>query len=495
MKIGIVLAYSMLLFGLALFILCTAPERSVEFKTAYYQIPEGELDPAAWAKAYPLHYERFMLNSKPSPANKSKYQKGWDEDLIVYDKLSEFPYLALLYHGWGFGIEYNVPRGHYYRVKDQIEVDKSRLAPGGVCLSCKSPYAPKLEKEYGLAYYRTPYFEALAWIPEEHRELGDSCADCHRADGSLKISRDFSLGKALRQMGYDPENLPTSLMRSLVCAQCHVTYIIPRDEKMKPVGLFLSWNLSKSLDDISVEKIIAVIRSNASYNEWTQKVTGFKLGFIRHPEFELYARNSTHWLAGVACADCHMGYVKIGGYKITDHWITSPLKKDLRTCKQCHTQSEEWLKQRVFEIQDRTISLLIRSGYTLAETAKLFEIANKAKSEGVEIDEKAYEIAKELYIEAFYRHVFIQAENSYGFHNPEEAMRILGDAIAMASEAKAILKTALQKAGVDVPATIDLELEKYLNNRGEKMLKFKPEQEFRDPFGTQEKIVSIKHMR
>jgi len=39
---------------------------------------------------------------------------------------------------------------------------------------------------------------------------------------------------------------------------------------------------------------------------------------------------------------------------------------------------------------------------------------------------------------------------------------------------------------------IDLELEKYLNNRGEKMLKFKYEQEFKDLFGTQEIIVSIK---
>jgi len=89
------------LFGFALFLLCAAPEKGIEFRTAYYQIPENELDPSVWAKAYPLHYERFMLNSKPSPMNKSKYQKGWDENLIIYDKLSEFPYLALLYHGWG----------------------------------------------------------------------------------------------------------------------------------------------------------------------------------------------------------------------------------------------------------------------------------------------------------------------------------------------------------------------------------------------------------
>jgi hypothetical protein len=42
---------------------------------------------------------------------------------------------------------------------------------------------------------------------------------------------------------------------------------------------------------------------------------------------------------------------------------------------------------------------------------------------------------------------------------------------------------------VEVPADVNLELGKYLNNRGKKPLNFKPEQEFKDPFGIQEKLT------
>ena len=50
--------------------------------------------------------------------------------------------MALLFNGWGFGVEYNEPRGHYYMLIDQLEIDPSRLKAGGVCLTCKSPYVP-----------------------------------------------------------------------------------------------------------------------------------------------------------------------------------------------------------------------------------------------------------------------------------------------------------------------------------------------------------------
>lgn len=49
----------------------------------------------------------------------------------------------------------------------------------------------------------------------------------------------------------------------------------------------------------------------------------------------------------------------------------------------------------------------------------------------------------------------------------------------------------LAQAGVSVPVNIDLELKKYLNNRGEKKLNFKPEQEFKDPYGTQQNIEAL----
>jgi nitrite reductase (cytochrome c-552) len=85
-------------------------------------------------------------------------------------------------------------------------------------------------------------------------------------------------------------------------------------------------------------------------------------------------------------------------------------------------------------------------------------------------------------MEAFYRVLFFGAENSVGFHNPTEAMRILGDAALQAGQADALLRQALTGAGVAVPAKIDLELSKYTDNRGTKKLMFRPDQELKDPF-------------
>jgi nitrite reductase (cytochrome c-552) len=474
---------------LVCFIIGCKPEKPKEFKAV--PLSENEVDPEVWGKVYPIHYEMYKKAQEPTPAGKSKYKRGWDTDKVIYDKLSEYPFMALLYNGWGFGIEYNEPRAHFYRIIDQLEIDPSRLKPGGVCLTCKTTYAPELEAKYGLAYYNKPYKEVWSWIPEKHRKLGDSCLDCHNPkDASLHIRRGFTLIKALQTMGVDTNNIPHQLMRSLVCAQCHVTYVVPRDKDMKPTGLFFPWQGSK-LGAITIENIIKVFKSDPSYAEWKQAVTGFKLAYIRHPEFEFYSNNSTHWNAGVACADCHMPYKRIGGFKVSEHRIMSPLKNDMKGCLQCHSETPEWLKERVITIQDRTMSLLLRAGYQTAITAKLFELANKAQEDGKKLDQVLYNKAKDLYTEALYRVIFIGAENSLGFHNPTEAQRVLGDAIAYASKSEAVLRTMLAKAGVDVPINIDLELKKYLNNRGEKKLKFKPEQEFKDPFGTQQNIEAL----
>jgi len=111
----------------------------------------------------------------------------------------------------------------------------------------------------------------------------------------------------------------------------------------------------------------------------------------------------------------------------------------------------------------------------------LFEMANKAQAGGAKLDRALYEKARDEYEEAFYRLVFIGAENSAGFHNPTEALRVLGDAGRRAGQAEALLRQALAQAGVDVPITIDLELAKYTNNRGAGKLMFKREHEVKDP--------------
>jgi nitrite reductase (cytochrome c-552) len=462
-----------------------APSKPEPVKTV--AIADGEMDPANWGKAYPLEYEYWLKTKDPRPP-KSKFKKGYDTDKVIYDKLSEFPYMPLLFNGWGFGVEYNEPRGHYYMVIDQLEVDPSRLKAGGVCLTCKTPYADKLQKEMGSDYFKLPYLEVHSKIPPDFQKLGVACNDCHDNKTLNPRLERWTLKQALADVGKDPNQLGRQELRSLVCAQCHVTYVIPKDQEMKSTAVFFPWQGSK-VGDISVENIIKVIRSSPAYGEWKQNVTGFKFGFMRHPEYEFYSRNSVHWKANAACADCHMPYIKVGANKISDHNVMSPLKNDLRACQQCHTETPEWLKDQVTAIQDRTVSLMNRAGYACAVTAKLFETAHKAQAEGKKLDEKLYDQAKNLYTEAFYRVIFMGAENSVGFHNPSEAGRICGDAVAMAMKADALLRQALAKAGVDVPANVNLELAKYLNERGVKKLKFNPAFEFQDPFGTQEMLT------
>jgi nitrite reductase (cytochrome c-552) len=490
---GFLLGLAALLAAAALVLSGCQPPKSEPVRPV--KIAEGEIDPAAWGKAYPVNYDLWKQTADPTPPGKSKYKRGYDADKITYDKLSEFPYMALLFNGWGFGVEYNEPRGHAYMMKDQIDIDPSRVKAGGVCLTCKTPYAPKLEKEKGREYYSKPWNEVHAMVPESHRELGVACVDCHDPkDMSLRISRGFSLGKALESLKVEPAKLTRQDMRSLVCAQCHVTYNIPKDENMKSVGVYFPWQGSK-WGNISVENVIRQIRSDPTVGEWKQNVTGFKLAFIRHPEFELFSANSVHWKAGVSCADCHMPYTKVGAYKVSDHRVTSPLKNDLKACMQCHTETSDWLRGQVTTIQDRTASLMLRSGYATATAAKLFEMANAAEAAGKKIDKELYVKAKDYYEEAFYRTSFVGAENSVGFHNPTEATRILGDATAFAGKAEGLLRQALAKAGVDVPQVVNLELNKYLDGRGQKKLTFQKTVEIQDPYGVQEKLLTVQHSK
>ena len=66
---------------------------------------------------------------------------------------------------------------------------------------------------------------------------------------------------------------------------------------MKSIDVFFPWQGSK-IGDISIENIIKVLKSDPAYLEWKQNVTGFKLAFSRHPEFE--------FIAGTACTGTPM---------------------------------------------------------------------------------------------------------------------------------------------------------------------------------------------
>ena len=238
-----------------------SPQKAEQVKTV--QIADGTIDPAEWGKAYPVEYEMWKKTAEPPDVpGLSKYKKGNDDPKSMVDKLSEYPYLALLFNGWGFGIGYNEPRGHSHMVQDQLDIDASRVKAGGVCLTCKTPYVNHLVKTMGADYYKTPYKEVLAKIPDQkNATLSVSCSDCHdNKDMSLALSRDFTLGAALRGIGVDTAKLDHQTKRTLVCAQCHVTYVVTKDKEMHSTGVFFPWEGSK-LGNITIENIIKKIRA------------------------------------------------------------------------------------------------------------------------------------------------------------------------------------------------------------------------------------------
>jgi nitrite reductase (cytochrome c-552) len=451
-------------------------------------IPDGEIDPALWGRAFPEEFELWKKTEEPVSARRSKYKTGMDGGALTMDKLSHYPYMALLFNGWGFGVEYNEPRGHAYMVRDQLEIDSSRLKAGGVCLSCKSPYAPGLQEEMGVDFFRKPFKEVLERIPENNRDLGVACIDCHdNKDLSLRISRGFTLIEAFQTMGVDPAKLTRQEMRSAVCAQCHVTYNIPKDAEGKSVGLYFPWQKS-TFGNISIENIIQQIRSDESVKEWTQAVTGFKMAFIRHPEYEFWTNNSTHFKAGASCADCHMPYTIVGVHKVSDHRVMSPVQAEMKACKQCHAESSQWLRERVFSIQDRTVSIMIRAGYQCATVAKLFR--DRAPGPGGGQDDRCPTLRQGQGIlrGGLLPLAFHGGRELRWFPQPGRGAAHPGGLGGLRHPGRSLPAPGLDPGRGHVPLKVDLEIMKYVDQRGEKKLRFDPSLEFKDPYGLQEKF-------
>ena len=61
----------------------------------------------------------------------------------------------------------------------------------------------------------------------------------------------------------------------------------------------------------------------------------------------------------------------------------------------------------------------------------------------------------------------------------------------MANKCEALLRQALLMAAVEVQEDINLELAKYINERGTKKLKFRPELELKDPYNTQNLLTPV----
>lgn len=87
------------------------------------------------------------------------------------------------------------------------------------------------------------------------------------------------------------------------------------------------------------------------------------------------------------------------------------------------------MQRRVEQIQQRNYGLMERGGVAISS---LIDAIERAKAQGA--TPESLQGALDLQRKAQWRLDFIAAENSMGFHAPQEAARVLGEAIDYARQ-------------------------------------------------------------
>ena len=236
-----------------------------------------------------------------------------------------------------------------------------------------------------------------------------------------KLKQAATLEEALVAQGLDWTKFTRQEMRSVVCANCHVEYYFAGEGKY----LTFPWE-----NGTSIEGIEQYYTEN-QFTDWTHPDSGAAMVKMQHPDYELFSAGSTHYKAGVACADCHMPYTRDGAAKFSSHDVKSPLLEPSKTCAACHT-NVEYVVDRAKTIQKQVNDTMIAAEDAILEAIT----AIKAAAENDNVDASLLAEARALHRRAQLRWDFIAAENSMGFHNPEEALRILATATDLARQAQ-----------------------------------------------------------
>ncbi|WP_003540088.1 ammonia-forming cytochrome c nitrite reductase subunit c552 [Desulfotomaculum nigrificans] len=379
------------------------------------EIQQRYTESEVWGKYYPRHWESFNKGFQ----EKDQVKYGASKRL---SKLEEMPYLKKLYAGTGYAEEFYEPRAHVYAVQDIGSISPKRKKTGGACLTCKATEVPDLIKKYGDKFYSAPFPEMYKMVKHP---IG--CSDCHDPKtNALRISRP-ALIKAFQRQGKDVTKASRQEMRSLVCAQCHVTYYFLKDTKETT----FPWDKGLKADQV------LAYYDQKKFTEFTHPESQSPLLKARHPDYEIFL-GSTHQAAGVACADCHMPYVKVGDSKISSHWFTSPVSTINYSCTKCHRESADYLKNRVATIQNRHKQLLDIGANTLVQV--IDEIKKTMDTPGA--DQKGLEEARKLHREAQWMWDWVATANSMGFHNPQEGALFLGKSIDLGHKAIAAARKA-----------------------------------------------------
>lgn len=418
--------------GLALLI--NIMEHKQEAKNPFFRVVEltdDTEDPAVWGKNFPLHYDGYKKTSDQirtryggSEAMPKTPSQADPRSIVAQSRLEEDPRLKSMWAGYAFSRDFREDRGHAFMLDDQTFSERQQVVKQpGTCLHCHaSVYVPYKKAGNGDIMAG---FEKMNPLPfaDARKQVNHpvACIDCHDSQSmQLRITRPgFIEGiKTLKATqgvkDYDVNKMATRQeMRSFVCAQCHVEYYFKGTEKR----LVYPWHKG-----LKVENILGYY-DEVGHKDWVHAESGAPALKAQHPEFELWSQG-IHARSGVSCADCHMPYERVGAHKISDHHVRSPLLNISKACQTCHKWPEEELKSRVQTIQDRTYAMRNLAMDALMDLIKDIKTAKAAGKSTNEIAKaQDFQRKAQFYLD------FIEAENSMGFHAPQESVRILGESI------------------------------------------------------------------
>jgi nitrite reductase (cytochrome c-552) len=418
-------------------------ERKTEAKQRFIklvEVDENTVDAAVWGTNWPREYDSYQRTVVPSHTN---FGGG---DASPAEKADRFPWLTRIFAGYAFSLDYRDRRGHAYMLLDQEKTRRVTEKPQpGACLHCHASIIPAY-RYVGGGDVMKGFEKVSAMSYQEARSLvnakGDqlvnhpvSCVDCHDPKTmELRVTRPgFLVGiKTLKEhqgiKDYDVNRDATRQeMRTYVCGQCHVEYYFRGDGKT----LTYPWK-----NGLKVEEIEAYYDDGANFpdgkpfKDWVHPDTGAPILKAQHPEFETW-NQGVHARSGVACADCHMPYIREGAVKVSDHWVRSPLLNVNRACQGCHPYAESEIQERVAILQGRNFELMQRAGSAIVQ---MLDAAKASRERGA--TDAQLEDVRKLHRKAQWRLDFVAAENSMGFHAPQETARILGESIDYSRQAQ-----------------------------------------------------------
>jgi nitrite reductase (cytochrome c-552) len=414
---GLVILLAAILSGVLIF-MKNQPPQSRAILPQITQIKPMEADSSLWGLNFPNQWSTFQKTKD----NNIRTTYGGSEK---FSHLTEDPRQVILFAGYPFSKDYNEERGHMSSLIDVSQTKRLVLTPGdpkethATCYSCKSSDNPALWQKLGLEGFDAMLFPDMT--PNIKDPIG--CANCHEAGTMRLIVTNPSLDNALKAQGKDWHTFTRQEMRTVVCANCHVEYYFAGDHKV----LNFPWANGTQIDQI------VAYYDNLKFKDWDYPGTGTPMLKAQHPEYEMYTAGSTHYLAGVACADCHMPYVRDGASKFSSHDVHSPLLNPEQACGQCHTDTK-YVVDRVNEIQQQVYSTKIETENAIIDAIT----AIKAAAADPTADAALLDQARQLHRKSQFMWDFVSAENSMGFHNPEYILKILADSTNLARQAQMI---------------------------------------------------------